>query len=77
MKKTKKKNPQQQRKSSNISNVNASSDDLQLAISKMLPNVVDLKPQVRKLIKLNQPNYVFAHMKIKLPQIILSCIKTK
>lgn len=41
--------PQQRRKSSNISNVNAT-DDLQLAISKMLPNVVDLKPpQVRSL----------------------------
>jgi hypothetical protein len=39
--------PQQRRKSSNISNINAT-DDLQLAISKMLPNVVDLKPpQVR------------------------------
>lgn len=36
----------QRRKSSNISNVNAT-DDLQLAISKMLPNIVDMKPQVR------------------------------
>lgn len=46
---TKKQSQQQQRrKSSNNSNVNVS-DDLQLAISKMLPNVVDLKPptQVR------------------------------
>lgn len=40
----------QRRKSSNISNVNVS-DDLQLAISKMLPTVnfvgADAKPQVR------------------------------
>jgi hypothetical protein len=43
----------QRRKSSNISNVNVS-DDLQLAISKMLPTVnfggVDVKPQVRDII---------------------------
>ncbi len=38
--------PQQRRKSSNISHLNTS-DDLQLAISKMLPNVIELKPQVR------------------------------
>lgn len=38
--------PQLSRKSSNISNVNAT-DDLQLAISKILPNAVDFKPQVR------------------------------
>lgn len=42
----------QRRKSSNNSNVNVS-DDLQLAISKMLPNVVDLKPQVRLIIILD------------------------
>lgn len=43
--------PSQRRKSSNTSNANVS-DDLQLAISKMLPTVnfggVDVKPQVRE-----------------------------
>ncbi|XP_070506082.1 neurobeachin isoform X4 [Chironomus tepperi] len=39
---------QQRRKSSNNSNVNVS-DDLQLAISKMLPNVVDLKPSTQSV----------------------------
>lgn len=49
----------QRRKSSNISNVNVS-DDLQLAISKMLPTVnfggVDVKPQVRDMISNPSPN---------------------